>query len=95
VARVTVRGFTVVRDALGADVVEVDVPPPETVQALLDALLRQHDGALREVLCEPASGQMAPFLMVLNEEIISSTLDLDRAVKSGDAVSIIFPIGGG
>ncbi len=93
-AKVKVRGFTVVRDALGASVVEVDVAPPETVRSAFDSLLKKY-GPLREVLLDPATGEMAPFLLVLNEEAISSTFDMDRPVKDGDEIVIIFPIGGG
>ena len=93
-AKVRVRGFSVIRDALGATVVEVDVAPPETVQGTLDALLRTY-GRVRDVLFDPATGEMAPFLAVLNGEAISSTLDIHRPVKNGDELVIIFPIGGG
>ena len=93
-AKVKVRGFTVVRDALGASTVEVDVQQPETVRATFDTLLQTYQ-PLREVLLDPATGEMAPFLIVLNQEAISSTLDMDRPVKTGDEIAIIFPIGGG
>ena len=94
-AKVKVKGFTVVRDALGASVVEVNVDHPETVRGTFDALMKKYGGPLRKVLVDPATGEMAPFLIVLNEEIISSTLDMDRPVKSGDEIGIIFPIVGG
>jgi molybdopterin converting factor small subunit len=94
VAKVKVRGFTVVRDALGASVVEVDVEHPETMKSTFDLLLKTYE-PLRNVLIDPATGEMAPFLIVLNEEVISSTLDMDRPVKTGDEIAIIFPIGGG
>jgi MoaD family protein len=94
VAKVRVRGFTVVRDALGSSVVEVEVDHPETVKGTLEALLKKY-GPLREVIVDPATGEMAPFLLVLNNEVISSTIDMDRPVQSGDEIVIIFPIGGG
>ena len=93
-AKVKVTGFTVVRDALGASTVEVDVQQPETVRTTFDTLLRTYQ-PLREVLLDPATGEMTPFLIVLNQEAISSTLDMDRPVKTGDEIAIIFPIGGG
>ncbi|MHB0871789.1 MAG: MoaD/ThiS family protein [Chloroflexota bacterium] len=94
-AKVKVRGFTVIRDVFGASEVEVDVAPPETVEGVLDTLLERYDGALKRTICDPSSGEMAPFLIRLNEEIISSTLDKDRPVESGDEMTIIFPVGGG
>ncbi|HSB71631.1 MAG TPA: MoaD/ThiS family protein [Candidatus Methylomirabilis sp.] len=93
-ATVRVKGFTVVRDALGSSAVEIEVDQPETVKGTLDALLRNY-GPLKKILVDPSTGEMAPFLIVLNGEVISSTLDMDRPVKNGDELVIIFPIGGG
>ena len=93
-AKVRVRGFTVVRDALGSSAIEVEVNAPETVKGTFDTLLRNY-GPLKQVMVDPSTGEMAPFLIVLNEEVISSTLDMDRPVKNGDELVIIFPIGGG
>lgn len=94
-ATVRVKGFSVIRDVLGANTVDVDVAPPETVQGTLDALFRKYGQRLRDVLFDPATGEMTPFLAVLNGEAISSTLDINRPVKNGDELVIIFPIGGG
>ena len=41
-AKVRVRGFTVIRDVFGADVVEVDVDHPETVDGLCDTLVKEY-----------------------------------------------------
>ena len=94
-AKVSVKGFSVIRDVLGANVVEIDVDQPETVRGTFDALFKKYGAPLREVIVDPATGEMTPFLVVLNGEAISSTLDIDKPVKSGDELVIIFPIGGG
>jgi MoaD family protein len=95
VATVRVKSFSVVRDVLGAGVVELEVGQPETVQGMLDALLRKYGEPLKQVLVDPETGQMTPFMLVVNGEAVSSTLDKDRPVNSGDEVTLIFPIGGG
>jgi molybdopterin converting factor small subunit len=94
-ATVRVKGFSVVRDVLGAGVVELEVGRPETVRGALDALLAKYGRRMHEVLVDPATGELTPFLIVHNGESISSTLDRDRPVQSGDELTIIFPIGGG
>lgn len=94
-ATVRVKSFSVVRDVLGAGVVELEVGQPETVQGMLDALLRKYGEPLKQVLVDPETGQMTPFMLVVNGEAVSSTLDKDRPVNSGDEVTLIFPIGGG
>lgn len=94
-ATVKVKGFSVVRDVFGAGVVDVEVGPPETVKATLAALLAKFGEPLKKVLVDPANGEITPLLLVLNGEAISSTLDVDRPVKTGDELTLIFPIGGG
>jgi MoaD family protein len=94
VATVTIKGFSVIRDAMGASTVQLDVAAPETVRGVLDTLLQQFP-RVKDVLVDPATGELTPFLLVLNGEAVSSTLDVDRPVKSGDEISIVFPIGGG
>jgi len=95
VATVTVKGFSVIRDVFGANTVEVSVGPPETVKEVLAALLEKFGEPLKKVLVEPDTGELTPFLLVLNGEAISSTLDSGRSVKTGDEITLIFPIGGG
>ena len=94
-ARVKVKSFSVIRDVLGADIVELEVNGHETVGGLLDELLRKYGQPLKNKIWDPNTGQMAPFLIKLNDAIISSTSDIDHKIQSGDEVAIIFPIGGG
>ncbi len=94
-ATVTVKGFSVIRDVFGANAVEVAVDPPETVKEVLAALLEKFGEPLKKVLVEPDTGELTPFLLVLNGEAISSTLDTGRSVQTGDEITLIFPIGGG
>ncbi len=84
-----------IRDVLGAAAVEVEVAPPETVKGVFDALLREHGRPLAEKICDPNTGELTPFPIRLNDEIISSILDGDRPIESGDEVTIISPVGGG
>ena len=94
-ARVKVKTFSVIREVLGADVVEVEVGLPATVDSVFRALLQNYGEPLKERIWDPEAGEMAPFLMRLNDEIIRSKFDLDRPIKDGDEIAIIFPIGGG
>ena len=94
-AKVSVRGFTIIRDIFGASVIELEVPHPETVKGVLDALLRDYGSPLQQIICDPITGKISPFPVRLNEEVISSVRDGDVPVKSGDELTIIYPVGGG
>lgn len=94
-AIVKVQAFTTIRDIFGARTIEIDVPGTETVKGVLDSLLSRYGQPLREALCDPATGELTYFPMRLNDELISSTYDRDRPVKTGDEIAIIFPVGGG
>jgi MoaD family protein len=95
VAKVKVKSFSVIRDVLGSDVVEIEVNKPETVGGLFDELVRQYGQPFKNKIWDPNTDQMAPFLIKLNNSIISSTSDIDHKIQSGDEIAIIFPIGGG
>jgi MoaD family protein len=95
VVRVKVKSFSVIRDVLGAEVIEIEVKKRQNIGGLFDELLRRYGQAFKEKIWDPNTGQIAPFLIKLNESLIRSTSDMDHKIKNGDEIAIIFPIGGG
>jgi MoaD family protein len=94
-ARVKVKTFSNIRAMIGAEVVEVEVKKPETVGELFETLYRKYGRALKDQIWDKNTGEIAPFLIKLNERIIRSTYDLDTPIRDGDEIAIIFPVGGG
>ena len=93
--RVSVKTFSIIRDALGADVVEIQVDEPATVGRLFDTLVETYGEPFKEKIWDPNTGKISPFLIRLNDEMIRSTADMDREIKDGDKIALIIPVGGG
>ena len=81
-ARVKVKTFSVIRDVLNSDVVEIEVDDPATVRGLFDVLLCQYGQPFKEKIWDPNTGEITPFLIRLNETIIRSTSDLAEKYTS-------------
>jgi MoaD family protein len=98
-AKIKVKTFSVVRDVIGSDVVEVEVKAPATVSGLFDTLFKRYGEPLKKKFFLPGShsgsGDMVAFLMRLNDEAITSTFDMNRELSDGDEIAVIFPVGGG
>ena len=94
-ARVSVKTFSVIRDVLGSHVIEIEVDKPETVGGLFDALVREYGEPFKEKIWDPNTGEISPFLIRLNDEIIRSAADMDKEIKDGDKIALIIPVGGG
>jgi len=94
-ARVKVKTFSVIRDVLGSDVVEIDVAAPATVDGLFKALRDRYGTPFAGKIWDSNTGEMAAFLIKLNETLIRSTSDMEHEIKDGDEIALIFPIGGG
>ena len=98
-ATIKVKTFSVVRDVIGSDLIEVEVEPPATVKGLFNKLFEIYGEPLERKFFLPPSnnnrGEMVAFLMRLNDEAITSKFDMDRKLREGDELAVIFPVGGG
>jgi molybdopterin converting factor subunit 1 len=80
--RVVVRYFAVVRERLGREQDELELPPGATVGAALDALVARH----------PAIGPLRPHLQVaVNQAMTGAAHEL----VDGDELALIPPVAGG
>ena len=94
-AKVKVRTFSVIRDVLGAEVVEVEVGEPATVEALFSTLVGRYGEKFKDLLWDRNTGKMEPFLLVHNGAMLRSTVDMGSKLNNGDEIAIMFPVGGG
>jgi len=94
VATVKVKGFSVVRDVFGAGLVELEVGEPETVKATSPPCSRNSASPSRRCWWTGNRGNH-PAASRLERRSHIVDADVDRPVKTGDELTLIFPIGGG
>jgi molybdopterin synthase catalytic subunit len=80
--KVHVRYFAVLRERLGRDEDQLDLPPGADVAAALDLLAKKHD----------VVGPLLPFLQVAVNQSVSPW---DRGLADGDELALIPPVAGG
>jgi MoaD family protein len=94
-ATAKVKSFSVVRDVLGAEVVDVELGEAGTLGSLLDSLAARYGAGLKRLLWDGETGRIEPFLVIVNGVALRSTADLDRKIEDSSEVAIMFPVGGG
>jgi molybdopterin converting factor small subunit len=91
--KITVQYSAQARVAAGRSSETVELPDSETIRDLVVRLGRQHGEAMRRLLLK-ADGSPHPSLLVFvaDEQVRP---DEQRALRSGEVVSIMTPISGG
>ena len=84
--KVSVRYFASVKEALGKEVEEVDLPPGVATVSALRAHLRARGAAYGEVLAEKRLVKAA-----VNQDMVPPT----AAFKAGDEIAFFPPVTGG
>ncbi|MBZ5581725.1 MAG: DUF4394 domain-containing protein [Acidobacteriia bacterium] len=93
-AKVSVKGFSVIRDVFGASVVEIEVEHPETVGGTFDSLLKKYGAPLREVIVDPATGALLSSVPITAAEDPISIADLAIQPGTNMLFGVAAPAGG-
>ena len=96
--QVSVRFFTSLREIVNKRQETLSFPEDEkvTVDTVLKALAKRYGRAFVDYVYDGKTGQAKGFLQFLVNGASTSTLDgLDTALKDGDVLAILPPVGGG
>lgn len=92
---ITVKSFANIRDVVGTGELAFDVNPGTTIGGLFDALKKKYGAAFDRQIRDQMSGEIVPFLVMINETVYRTTTDLDVSLAEGDAVTVMIPFDGG
>lgn len=93
--KVTVKSFANIRDILGSAELALDVAAGTTIGGLFADLTRRYGMAFDRQIRDQMSGEIVPFLVMINETVYRTTTDLGVSLTEGDAVTVMIPFDGG
>lgn len=92
-AGVNVRTRAVIRDLPGAEIRGANLDSAGECPWLAPCL--RCGGPLKKDTRGLRDGSDDPFLIRLNDELVGTAIGIDKPIKNGDGLTLIFPIGGG
>jgi MoaD family protein len=93
--KIVVQSFANIRDVLGAPELEIDLDLQSDLAVLLSYLTRRFGAAFDRQIRDQHTGDLVPFLMLINGKTFRSTVDLTVQLHDGDTVAIMIPFDGG
>ena len=83
------------REILGGKEVPFPIGPDETLGSLIEKLVKKHGRPFEEQVKDPVTGEMIPVLIMVNDRVYRSLVDLNEKIQDGDTVTILIPFDGG
>jgi MoaD family protein len=93
--KVTVRSFANIKDVLGAPEITAELPQAATLADLLRLLSGTYGPAFDRQVKDQTSGELVPFLILVNGATYRSVADMSVPVQDGDVVTLMIPFDGG
>ncbi len=92
-AKVTVRFYATIREAVGEKQTEVTA---KTIDEVIWRLIEKYGSKFQETIFDKETRQIKPFYNILVNGIrINVREDLKKRVKDGDTIAVFPPVGGG
>jgi MoaD family protein len=94
-AQAKVRTFAGMREILGGKEIDFQIGSDETIGSLIEKLTKTYGKAFENQIKDPVTGDMIPVLIMVNDRVYRSIVDLGEKVIDGDTVTILIPFDGG
>ena len=86
--KILLQSFANIRDVLGARELEIELQQPSSLAGLLAELSRRFGAAFNRQIRDQLTGEIVPFLILVNGTAFRTTVDLAAPLKDGDTVAI-------
>jgi MoaD family protein len=94
--KVKVKFFAHLRQAAGTSEIDMEIKEGGTLEDLLKELTEKFGPNFEDRIRDPTTGMLAPFLIMVGREEISTVRgDLKHKLSNGDVISLLEPVGGG
>ncbi|OGD52615.1 hypothetical protein A3K80_03925 [Candidatus Bathyarchaeota archaeon RBG_13_38_9] len=94
--KVKVKFFSHLRYATGMKETDMEIDDGEMLIKLIERLIQKFGSNFEDRIKDKETGTLAPFLIMVGQEEISSVNgDLNHRLSNGDVVSLLDPVGGG
>ena len=92
---IVVKSSANIKDVLGSHKLEIELQPQASLFELLAQLTRRFGSAFDRQIRDQLTGEIVPFLLLINGKTFRSTVDLPTLLHDGDTVTIMLPFDGG
>ncbi len=93
--KITIKSFANIRDVLGQAELPMELAPRATLTDLFTRLNSEYGENFNRQVYDQLSGELVPFLILINDKTYRTTVDMDTPLSDGDVVTIMIPFDGG
>jgi len=93
--KIKVKTFANLRDIVGNSEIEYELEQENTLGNLLDNMCHRYGQSFEHQIKDRSTGDIIPFLLLINEKSFRSIADLNTPLNEGDVVTIMLPFDGG
>jgi MoaD family protein len=93
--QVKIRTFARMREILGGKEIEFTISLNETIGTLIEKLVKTYGRSFENQIKDRVTGTLIPVLIMINDKVYRSVVDMGERVSDGDTVTILIPFDGG
>jgi molybdopterin converting factor small subunit len=93
--KVTLNTFANIKDIIGEKTISVSLQAGSKLLDLFHYLHQTYGNAFDRQVRDQLSGEIVPFLILINQKTFRSIADMDTLLNEGDEITIMIPFDGG